>query len=94
MSEETGKLVSTKDVQNIFGNYKNPNKQAQTSEDQMNLLKKVISQQIEIDKADHFAIGHNKDKKNMYVLFYQNDSIKELYEKFGEILFIDGTFKC
>ncbi len=78
MSEETGKLVSTKDVQNIFGNFKNPNKQAQTSEDQMNLLKKVITKQIEIDKADNFAIGHDNDKKNIYVLFYQNDSMKEL----------------
>ena len=37
-----------------------------------------------------FAISENQE---LYVVFYQNDQMRAFYEKFGDVLMMDGTFR-
>ncbi len=90
------KFVLPKDLSNM----KNRNqisefglKNVPSNQHGMIRLKKVINERIVKDNnVDNFKFVHNNDKE-MLALYYQNQNMRELYAKYGDMLFVDSTYK-
>ncbi|CAF1099015.1 unnamed protein product, partial [Brachionus calyciflorus] len=84
MSQKTGKVVLTKDIHNVKTKF--------SENGEINRLQTIINQRIEFDKQDNFVFGENEEESKIYMIFYQNKQMKDMYIKYPEILFIDGTY--
>jgi len=90
------KFVLPKDLTNL----KNRNqicefglKNVPSNQHGMIRLKKVINERIVKDNnVDNFKFVHNNDKE-ILALYYQNQNMRELYAKYGDMLFVDSTYK-
>ncbi len=58
----------------------------------MERINKLISHEKQKSKVDpfHFKVDNSK---NVHLFFYQNDHMKSLYKQYGQVLFVDGTYK-
>ena len=62
-------------------------------ENQNNLLQQTINRIIDQDNGNYFSFLYdNTPEKNLLMIFYQNPRMKALYQRYGVILFIDGTY--
>ncbi len=43
-----------------------------------------------VDDPFYFSVD---ESKNIHTIFYQNEHMKKLYQQYGQVLFVDGTYK-
>ena len=55
-------------------------------EELMALLKKE-------DPGNCHKLGLDEEEGKLYVFYYQNGEMREMYKKYGQMIFIDGTYK-
>jgi hypothetical protein len=58
----------------------------------MERIHKLISVEREKSKEDPFYIKVDKSK-HVHLIFYQTAQMKNLYKQYGQVLFVDGTYK-
>ena len=90
--EKTGKKINSKQIYNIPTKYSN-NGQFNKVVNEMIEIKKVIEAREKFDGKRNFHLVTADDDETIYVIFYQNDKMKEVYAKYGDVLFIDGTYR-
>ena len=57
------------------------------------LLQNRINSIIDQDNGKYFHFVYDPTtEKNLLMIYYQNPEMKELYQRFGIIIFVDGTF--
>ena len=89
---ETGKVILTKDLHNIRTKFKNQNHQKKSQTEVMQSVQKVVDERIKLDGADYFNFAQDPTQQELYIVYYQNKTMQELFNQYGELLFIDGTY--
>ena len=56
-------------------------------------IQKVITTREKIDAKRNFELVTGDDDETIFVIYYQNDQMKEVYAKYGDVLFVDGTYR-
>jgi hypothetical protein len=95
LEKETGRKVLPKDVHNMVQKTKTHTKNNRKQKDASRLktLENLINNRIEVDKCNNFVQALDVETSTkIYMYYYQNNTMKELYQNFGEILFVDGTY--
>ncbi len=91
---KTGKKIQLKDVHNIVGQSKIPKAVTEFADNlEMGSLDEAIQKQIAEDGKDNFQFAFDETETKLYIMFYQTDEMRELYQHYGDILFIDGTYR-
>ena len=90
--EKTGKKVNSKQIYNI-GNKYAKNGEINSKINEMIQIKKVIEEREKFDGKKNFELVKADDDETIYVIYYQNDKMKEAYAKYGDVLFVDGTYR-
>ncbi|CAF0988460.1 unnamed protein product [Brachionus calyciflorus] len=55
-------------------------------------LQNLINDRIKLDNQDNFIFGENMEESIIYMIFYQSQKMKDTYNKYSEIVYIDGTY--
>ena len=94
MREQTGKQVQLKDIQNIIQKNTAP-KSLNSFIDNLDMasLNESIKKQIKIDGQDNFNFSFDDKDQSIYIIFYQTEEMRRVYQNYGQILFVDGTYK-
>ena len=58
----------------------------------MERIDKLIKVERAKSKEDPFYFAAD-DSKNVHLFFYQTQQMKNLYKQYGQVLFVDGTYK-
>ena len=86
MSKKADKVVLAKDLYNLKSRSKIPENDAAQ-------LQVIIDSQIKMDNGkNYFNFMQNEQGDEFYGLFYQNNRMKSLFQTYGAITFIDGTY--
>lgn len=51
-----------------------------------------MEERIILDKQNNFTVASCATTKKIYNIDYQNNKMREHFEKYGEVLHIDGTY--
>jgi hypothetical protein len=93
MTQKSGNIILVKDLHND----KASNARAKTGkvkESDIEELQRVINDKIKQDGGvNNFHYIQSEDQKEIYGAFYQNDSMRDIFQTYGTQLFIDSTFK-
>ena len=54
---------------------------------------KLIDDHKRKEGRDNFFFVEDDEKQHVHMIYYQNSTMKAFYQNFGEMLFIDGTYK-
>ncbi|XP_066923591.1 zinc finger SWIM domain-containing protein 3-like [Clytia hemisphaerica] len=84
LASETGKIVTMRDIHNL-------NQLSKTEDPSRNDLQRVVDI-LRDEFGCSVSVRHDK-KDNFLGLFFQDESMKENFDRFPEILFLDATFK-
>ena len=86
MSKKADKVVLAKDLYNLKSRSKIPENDAAQ-------LQVIIDSQIKMDNGkNYFNFMQNEQGDEFYGLFYQNNRMKSLFQTYGAITCIDGTY--
>ena len=96
LQEETGKIITTRDLWNLNKRSSNSNNQKNDLEEMMEFLEKkhkddpLSSLEVFLEpKPDKSSSKHINVVK---VIFWMSSQMKHLFDRFGSTLFIDGTY--
>ncbi len=87
VKKDLGKEVTTKDLQNLMRksvNYSEADDMQETLEKLENSYRK--------DELAYLNISHDENKE-IRCIFYQSGKQRELFQRFGTVLFVDGTYR-
>jgi len=87
LSKEYKQFIIAKDIHNLKSN-----KEKELNDKDSIKLKKEIQQQIKRDGNKNY-FHFIQSKEELYGVFYQTNKMRNLIQTFGEILFVDGTYK-
>ena len=92
MRNNSNKQVRSRDIWQVVS-LRNLQLKKTDPENQNNLLQQTINRIIDQDNGNYFSFLYdNTPEKNLLMIFYQNPRMKALYQRYGVILFIDGTY--
>ena len=91
MKKKTGKKINSKQIYNLPKKVCNGHINKIVNE--MLEIQKVIEAREKFDGKRNIELVTADDDETIYVIFYQNDKMREIYAKYGDILFVDGTYR-
>ena len=51
-----------------------------------------MNERINLEKKNNFTIASCSQTDKIYNIVYQNDKMRSHFDKYGNVLFIDGTY--
>ena len=99
MRNKTNKNVNVRDIHNVRTK---ANKmilndlvlaEGDTCDKHMLEIRSKLDAQIKKDGSNYFKYALDEPTERISLIFYQTKHMQELYAKYGQVLFIDGTYK-
>ena len=53
----------------------------------------IVNQKVQEDGDTFFLYAYNKENKQVYIIYYQNNTMKDNFAKYGDIIYVDSTYK-
>ena len=93
--KKTNKKVNSKQIYNLNAKFKTTNTNGNLTRivNEMAEIQKVIEAREKFDGKKNFEVVTADDDETVHVIYYQNDKMKEAYAKYGDVLFVDGTYR-